>query len=317
MIKTELCDLLGIEYAIFQGAMAHIAGGSLAGAVSAAGGLGIIATGFSDEEYVREQIAVVRTITDKPFGVNIIMENPRAEEISRICAEEKVPVALTAAGNPAKIMPILVDAGVKVVSVIPNVRAAKKMRDLGACAVVAEGMEGGGHIGKMCTFPLVRQVAEELDIPVIAAGGIADGKGFLAALMLGASGVQMGTIFLASEECQVSDVYKKLVLTATDSDTVVTGIPGKKECRCIKSPFTEKFWKLFNSGAGQEELDSFCTGTLRSARDGDYENGAFQAGQSAGLVKEIKPVRKIIEDIMLQADREIVLFGERYMQPGK
>lgn len=314
MIKTELCELLCIEYPIFQGAMAHIANGHLAGAVSAAGGLGIIATGFEDENYVREQAAVVRAVTGNPFGVNIIMENPRAKNIAAACVDERVPVVLTAAGDPAGLMPMLTKAGIKVVSVIPHVRAAKKMRDMGACAVVAEGMEGGGHIGKMCTFPLVRQVAEEVDIPVVAAGGIADGKGLLAALMLGASGVQMGTVFLASEECDVSGLYKKMVVEAADSSTVVTGIPGKKECRCLKSPFTEKFWELYNSGAGQQELDAFCTGTLRSARDGDYENGAFQAGQSAGLVKEIKPVKKIIEDIMAQADEGLTLFHERYMR---
>lgn len=313
MIRTELMDILGIEYPIFQGGMAHISEGCLAGAVSAAGGLGIIATGFEDESYVKSQVELIRSITDKPFGVNIIMENPRARAIAEACADERVPVALTAAGDPRELMPVLAEGGVKVVSVIPHVRAARKMRDKGACAVVAEGMEGGGHIGKMCTFPLVRQVAEALDIPVVAAGGIADGRGLLAALMLGAAGVQMGTVFLASRECRVSDIYKEMVIGAPDSGTVVTGIPGKKECRCIKSPFTDKFWSMYNSGASHEELDRFCTGTLRAARDGDRERGAFQAGQSVGLVREIKPVKQIIQDIMAQAEEGLEWFTEKYM----
>ena len=312
MIKTSLCDLLGIEYPIMQGAMAHIANGKLAGSVSEAGGLGIIATGFADEEFTKEQIRIARSITKKPFGVNIILENPRAAQIAEVCAEEKVAVVTTGAGTPEPFMPTLVNAGIKVIPVIPHVRAAKKMEKLGATAVVAEGLEGGGHIGKMTTLPLVRQVAEAVSIPVIAAGGIADGRGFLAALMLGAVGVQMGTIFLTAEECEVSDVYKQLIIDAVDTSTVLTGERGKKEVRCLKNPFTDNYWKLYDSGATSEELDQFCTGSIRRAKEGDYEGGAFSAGQISGLIKEVKSAKKIMQDIMAQADEVYQEFKKMY-----
>ena len=203
-MKTELCDVLGIEYPIIQGAMAHISDGKFAATVSEAGGLGVIASTLHDGQWVKEQVEIARSITDKPFAVNLIMESDIVEECARMCVELKVPICTISAGNPEKIVPILVEGGIKVICLIPHARAAKKMQDLGATAVVAEGMEGGGHIGKMCTFPMVRQVAEAVDIPVIAAGGIADGKGFMAALMLGAVGVQMGTAFLVAEECPIS-----------------------------------------------------------------------------------------------------------------
>lgn len=312
MIKTSLCNLLGIEYPIMQGAMAHIANGHLAGSVSEAGGLGIIATGFADETFTREQIQIARSITSKPFGVNIILENPLAPKIAQVCAEEKVAVVTTGAGTPEPFMPVLVNAGIKVIPVIPHVRAAKKMEKLGAVAVVAEGLEGGGHIGKMTTLPLVRQVVEAVDIPVIAAGGIADGKGLMAALMLGAVGVQMGTVFLTAEECDVSDVYKQMIVDAVDTSTVLTGERGKKEVRCLKNPFTEKYWQLHRDGASSEELDQFCVGSLRRARDGDYEHGAFSAGQIAGLIKEVKPAKKIMKDIMDQADDAYAKFKKLY-----
>lgn len=238
-MKTELCDVLGIEYPIIQGAMAHISDGKFAATVSEAGGLGVIASTLHDGQWVKEQVEIARSITDKPFAVNLIMESDIVEECARMCVELKVPICTISAGNPEKIVPILVEGGIKVICLIPHARAAKKMQDLGATAVVAEGMEGGGHIGKMCTFPMVRQVAEAVDIPVIAAGGIADGKGFMAALMLGAVGVQMGTAFLVAEECPISDVYKQIVIDASDSDTVLTGEYGKKQVRCIKSPWTE------------------------------------------------------------------------------
>ena len=311
-MKTELCDVLGIEYPIIQGAMAHISDGKFAATVSEAGGLGVIASTLHDGQWVKEQVEIARSITDKPFAVNLIMESDIVEECARMCVVLKVPICTISAGNPEKIVPILVEGGIKVICLIPHARAAKKMQDLGATAVVAEGMEGGGHIGKMCTFPMVRQVAEAVDIPVIAAGGIADGKGFMAALMLGAVGVQMGTAFLAAEECPISDVYKQIVIDASDSDTVLTGEYGKKQVRCIKSPWTEEYWKLHNSGASSEELDQFCRGTVAAARDGIIERGAFSAGMISGLIKEIKPAAQIVTDIMEEADQAYADFKKIY-----
>lgn len=311
-MKTELCDVLGIEYPIIQGAMAHISDGKFAATVSEAGGLGVIASTLHDGQWVKEQVEIARSITDKPFAVNLIMESDIVEECARMCVELKVPICTISAGNPEKIVPILVEGGIKVICLIPHARAAKKMQDLGATAVVAEGMEGGGHIGKMCTFPMVRQVAEAVDIPVIAAGGIADGKGFMAALMLGAVGVQMGTAFLVAEECPISDVYKQIVIDASDSDTVLTGEYGKKQVRCIKSPWTEEYWKLHDSGASSEELDQFCRGTVAAARDGIIERGAFSAGMISGLITEMKPAAKIITDIMKEADRAYADFKKIY-----
>ena len=311
-MKTELCDVLGIEYPIIQGAMAHISDGKFAATVSEAGGLGVIASTLHDGQWVKEQVEIARSITDKPFAVNLIMESDIVEECARMCVELKVPICTISAGNPEKIVPILVEGGIKVICLIPHARAAKKMQDLGATAVVAEGMEGGGHIGKMCTFPMVRQVAEAVDIPVIAAGGIADGKGFMAALMLGAVGVQMGTAFLVAEECPISDVYKQIAIDASDSDTVLTGEYGKKQVRCIKSPWTEEYWKLHDSGASSEELDQFCRGTVAAARDGIIERGAFSAGMISGLITEMKPAAKIITDIMEEADRAYADFKKIY-----
>ena len=311
-MKTELCDVLGIEYPIIQGAMAHISDGKFAATVSEAGGLGVIASTLHDGQWVKEQVEIARSITDKPFAVNLIMESDIVEECARMCVELKVPICTISAGNPEKIVPILVEGGIKVICLIPHARAAKKMQDLGATAVVAEGMEGGGHIGKICTFPMVRQVAEAVDIPVIAAGGIADGKGFMAALMLGAVGVQMGTAFLVAEECPISDVYKQIVIDASDSDTVLTGEYGKKQVRCIKSPWTEEYWKLHDSGASSEELDQFCRGTVAAARDGIIERGAFSAGMISGLITEMKPAAKIITDIMEEADRAYADFKKIY-----
>lgn len=311
-MKTELCDVLGIEYPIIQGAMAHISDGKFAATVSEAGGLGVIASTLHDGQWVKEQVDIARSITDKPFAVNLIMESDIVEECARMCVELKVPICTISAGNPEKIVPILVEGGIKVICLIPHARAAKKMQDLGATAVVAEGMEGGGHIGKMCTFPMVRQVAEAVDIPVIAAGGIADGKGFMAALMLGAVGVQMGTAFLVAEECPISDVYKQIVIDASDSDTVLTGEYGKKQVRCIKSPWTEEYWKLHDSGASSEELDQFCRGTVAAARDGIIERGAFSAGMISGLITKMKPAAKIITDIMEEANRAYADFKKIY-----
>lgn len=301
-MKTELCDLLGIEYPVIQGAMAHITDGKFAATVSEAGGLGVIASTLHDAQWVKEQVEIARSITDKPFAVNLIMESSLVEECARMCVELKVPICTISAGNPEKIVPILVEGGIKAICLIPHARAAKKMEALGATAVVAEGMEGGGHIGRMCTFPMVRQVADAVNIPVIAAGGIADGHGFLAALALGAVGVQMGTAFLAADECPISPAYKEMLIDAADSSTVLTGEYGGKQVRCIKNPFTEGYWKLHDSGASSAELDEYCTGSIGRAVRGDKENGAFSAGMITGLIKETKPAAKVITDVMDQAD---------------
>lgn len=302
-MKTALCDLLGIEYPIIQGAMAHITDGAFAGTVSQAGALGVIQSGFDTPEVVREQIAIARNTTQKPFAVNLIMESKCVEDVARVVIEEHVPAVTVSAGNPAKIVPMLVEAGITTMCLVPHARAAKKMQDLGASAIVAEGIESGGHIGKLTTLPMVRQIAEAVDIPVIAAGGIADGRGFLAALALGAVGVQMGTAFLVAEECPVDDAYKQLIIDATDVSTTLTGEPGKKQVRCLENPFTRGYWELFDSGASSEELDAYCTGSIARAKAGDIERGAFSAGMISGLIKEKKPAAAIIRDIMAQADQ--------------
>ena len=294
-MKTELCDLLNIEYPIIQGAMAHITDGKFAAAVSNAGGLGVIQCGFDTPEYMREEIRTARSLTDKPFAVNLIMENNRIDEIADVCIEEGVQICAT-------IVPKLAEAGIKAIVLVPHARAAKKMEKLGAAAVICEGIEGGGHIGSMTTLPLVAQVVEAVDIPVIAAGGFANGRGLLAALALGCVGIQMGTIFLTSDECTVSDIYKQLIVDSKDNATVLSGIPGKKQVRCIKNPFTDGFWEKYYAGASEEELNDYCTGSIARAHNGDYQNGAFSAGMISPVITEVKPVAKIISDIMEEAD---------------
>ena len=290
-MKTELCDLLNIEYPIIQGAMAHITDGKFAAAVSNAGGLGVIQCGFDAPEYMREEIQTARSLTDKPFAVNLIMENNRIDEIADLCIEEGVKICTVSAGNPATIVPKLAEAGIKAIVLVPHARAAKKMEKLGAAAVICEGIEGGGHIGSMTTLPLV-----------IAAGGFANGRGLLAALALGCVGIQMGTIFLTSDECTVSDIYKQLIVDSKDNATVLSGIPGKKQVRCIKNPFTDGFWEKYYAGASEEELNDYCTGSIARAHNGDYQNGAFSAGMISPVITEVKPVAKIISDVMEEAD---------------
>lgn len=301
-MKTKLTELLGIEYPIIQGAMAHITDGTFAGVVSEAGGLGVIQSGFDVPEVVRTNISKARSITDKPFAVNLIMESDYVEDNAKVVIEEHVPVVTVSAGKPDAIVPMLVSAGVKVIVLVPHVRAAKKMQDMGVSAVIAEGLEGGGHIGRETTMSFVRQVAAAVDIPVIAAGGIADGHGFVAALALGACGVQMGTAFLATEECPISDVYKQLILDSDDTSSRLTGQPGGKQVRCIENPFTRGYWNLFYRGASDAALDAYCTGSIGRAKRGDLQEGAFSAGMISGLIKEIKPVKQLLEDTMTDAD---------------
>lgn len=301
-MKTELCDLLGIEYPIIQGAMAHITDGKFAGTVSNAGALGVIQSGFDRPDVVRNEIHIARETTDKPFAVNLIMESNCVKENAQVVIDEKVPVVTISAGNPAEIVPVLAEAGVKVLCLVPHARAAKKMEALGAAAIIAEGLESGGHIGSMTTLPMVRQIVREVDIPVIAAGGIADGNGLLAALALGAVGVQMGTAFLVAEECPVAQEYKDLVVEAKDDATILTGEPGRKQVRCIKNRFTRGYWRLYNSGASSAALDAFCTGSIGRAKNGDVVNGAASAGMIASIIDECKPAKQIVEDIMAEAD---------------
>jgi len=302
MMKTPLAELLGIQYPIIQGSMAHIATAQLAGAVSAAGGLGVISAGRRDPAEVQADIRKVREMTDKPFAVNVILENPNVKQHIDLLVSEQVPVVTTGGGTPAPYMPALLGAGCKVIPVIPHTRAAVKMQDAGAFAVVAEGRESGGHVGQMSTLPLIPQVCDAVQIPVIAAGGIADGRGFVAAMVLGAVGVQMGTAFLVAKECPIDPRYKQAVIRATDRDSVITGLGTIKEVRCIKNEFTEKYFALLKNNASPEEVEELLLGSLWRGVNG-LPDGCYEAGQIQGLVKEEKTCAQIMADIMADAER--------------
>jgi enoyl-[acyl-carrier protein] reductase II len=302
VFKTEICDILGIEYPIFQGGMAWVSDAKLASSVSEAGALGIIAAGHATPEWLENQILLAKEMTSKPFGVNIMLLSPFVEEIVRLVIKHKVKVVTTGAGNPGKYMQGFAEANIKVIPVVGAVALAKRMESIGAVAVVAEGMESGGHIGELTTMALVPQVVDAVKIPVIAAGGIADGRGFLAALSLGAKGVQIGTRFIASVECQASENYKQMIIKAKDRDTVVTGLSTGHPVRIIRNKLAREFEKLEKQEASIEEIEKLGSGKLRLAVvDGDVENGSVMAGQISGLVKEIKPVKEIISDIIQQA----------------
>jgi enoyl-[acyl-carrier protein] reductase II len=302
VFKTEICDILGIEYPIFQGGMAWVSDAKLASSVSEAGALGIIAAGHATPEWLENQILLAKEMTSKPFGVNIMLLSPFVEEIVRLVIKHKVKVVTTGAGNPGKYMQGFAEANIKVIPVVGAVALAKRMESIGAVAVVAEGMESGGHIGELTTMALVPQVVDAVKIPVIAAGGIADGRGFLAALSLGAKGVQIGTRFIASVECQASENYKQVIIKAKDRDTVVTGLSTGHPVRIIRNKLAREFEKLEKQEASIEEIEKLGSGKLRLAVvDGDVENGSVMAGQISGLVKEIKPVKEIISDIIQQA----------------
>ncbi len=309
MIRTKICDLLGIEYPIFQGGMAWVADASLASAVSNAGGLGLIAAMNSNGEQLRVEIRKARQMTDKPFGVNIMLMSPFADETAQVVIEEKIPVITTGAGTPFKYMDSWLAAGIKVIPVVPSSSIAKRMEKCGACAVVAEGGESGGHIGELNTMALVPQVCDEVSIPVIAAGGIADGRGVAAAFMLGASGVQLGTRFLVAKECTIHQNYKDKVISARDSDTIVTGRRLGHPVRQLKNEFARSMAaKEHDLSIPDEELEKMLAGSIRrAAREGDLKNGSFMAGQSAGLVKKEQTCKEIIEEIFTEA--EAVLKG--------
>ena len=300
-MKTRITELLGIEYPIIQGGMAWVAEHRLAAAVSEAGGLGIIGAASAPAEVVREEIRKAKKLTDKPVGVNIMLMNPNAPEVAKVILEEGVKVVTTGAGNPARFMKDFKDAGVKVIPVVASVAMAM-MERCGADAVVAEGTESGGHIGSATTMCLVPQVADAVGIPVVAAGGIGDGRGFAAALMLGAEAVQMGTRFIVAKESIVHQNYKDKVIKAKDIDSEVTGMSTGHPVRQIRNPMTREYLRLEKEGAGLEELESLTLGALRRAvMDGDTVNGTLMAGQIAGLVRKEQTCREMIEEIMREA----------------
>ena len=301
-MKTKITELLGIEYPIIQGGMAWVAEYHLAAAVSQAGGLGIIGAGGAPASFVREQIQKVKENTDKPFGVNLMLMNPEADEIAKIIVDEGVKVVTTGAGNPGKYMAMWKEAGIKVIPVVASVALAKMMERAGAEAVVAEGTESGGHIGEATTMTLVPQVVDAVNIPVIAAGGIADGRGFAAAMMLGAQAVQMGTRFVVAKESIVHENYKQKVIAAKDIDTAVTGRSTGHPIRCIRNKTTREYLKLEQEGATLEELEKLTLGGLRRAVvEGDVTEGSIMAGQIAGLVKKEQTCAEMIQEIMAQA----------------
>ena len=305
MIQSEICRRLGIQYPVFQGGMAWISDGKLAAAVSNGGGLGIISAMNAGSDYLREQIQIAKGLTDTPFGVNIMRQSPHAEEVANLLCEEKVSVVTTGAGSPAKFIPMWKEAGILVVPVIASVSMAKMMEKAGADAVIAEGQESGGHIGELTTMAIVPQVVDAVHIPVLAAGGIADGRGMAAALMLGACGIQMGTRFLAAKECSVHQNYKDMVLKAGDISTVTTGRRfGGNTCRCIKNPFSRNFLKEeYAPDATPESIAQLGTGALRKAAvEGDTKNGCVLAGQISGLVKEEQPAADIIAEVVTEAE---------------
>lgn len=312
MINTKICELLGIRYPIFQGGMAWVADAALAAAVSNAGGLGIIAAMNMNGEQLRAEIGRLREVCDKPFGVNVMLMSPHAAEVADVIVEESVPVVTTGAGNPLTYMKKWIEAGVKVIPVVASVALAQMVAKRGAAAVVAEGGESGGHIGEANTMALVPQVADGVDIPVIAAGGIADGRGYAAALMLGAEGIQMGTRFLVAKECNIHPNFKAKVLKASDSSTMVSGRRLGHPVRSLKTPFARKFAELEkDASVSDEQLSEFGAGALRKAvTEGDDVNGAFMCGQVAGLVKSEQSCKEILEEITAQAEKVLAGAGK-------
>lgn len=302
-MKTRITELLGIEQPILQGGMAWVAEHHLAAAVSEAGGFGLIGAASAPAEVVQEEIRKAKKLTDKPFGVNIMLLSPYAEEVAHVVAEEGVRAVTTGAGNPEKYMGLWKCAGIRVIPVVASVALAKRMERCGADAVVAEGMESGGHIGAQTTMSLVPQVVDAVSIPVIAAGGIADGRGFAASFMLGAEAVQMGTRFVVAKESIVHQNYKDRVIKAKDIDSEVTGTTHGHLIRCLRNQMTREYLKMEKAGASFEELEKITLGSLRKAvMEGDVINGTVMAGQSAGLVKEEQTCRQIIDEVMGQAE---------------
>ena len=303
MIKSEICEMLGIKYPVFQGGMAWIADGKLAAAVSNGGGLGIIAAGNAPASYVREQILIAKKLTNQPIGVNIMLLSPYADEVAQVVAEEKVAVVTTGAGNPSKYMKMWLKAGIKVIPVVPSVAMAKLVTRLGASAVIAEGGESGGHVGELTTMVLVPLIRDATHLPVIAAGGIADGRGVAAAFMLGACGVQMGTRFLAAEECSIHENYKQKILDAGDLCTMVTGKRLGHPVRSLRTQFARDYVKAEYSPMPDEELENLAVGALRLAvQEGDLKKGCFLSGQAAAQVRKIEPAADIVREVIETAE---------------
>lgn len=313
---VNICELLGIEYPIIQGAMAWIADAPLASAVSNAGGLGIVACGNADADWVRGEIRRTKEMTDKPFGVNVMLLNPHADAIMEVICEEGVPVVTTGAGNPGKYIAKLKECGIKVIPVVASVALAIRVERVGADAVIAEGLESGGHIGEATTMTLVPQVVDAINIPVIAAGGIADGRGIAAAFMLGAKGVQLGTRFLVAKECTVSQNYKDMILKAKDTDTVATGRSTGHPVRVLKNKLARDIMTLERHGADPAEIEKLGSGALRAAvKDGDMVNGSIMSGQIAGMVKKEQTAKEMIVEMFEEAaavyENRITICGTR------
>lgn len=310
--NNDICDLLGIEYPIFQGGMAWVSDADLAAAVSNAGGLGIIAAGNAPKEWIVEEIRKAKAKTNKPFAVNVMLLSPFVEDIVDAVIEEKVEIVVTGAGNPGKYFKKLNEHGVKIIPVVPSVAQAIRMeRNEGVVALIAEGAEAGGHIGVTNTMSLIPQIVDAVNIPVIAAGGIADGRGMAASFCLGASAVQVGTRFLVADECNAADSYKEKVLKAKDTATMVTGNSTGHPVRVIKNKFAKKFKKMEDENADIEKLEAFSSGSLRRAVvEGDIDNGSIMAGQIAGLVKERKSCKAIIEDLINMYERTVISIND-------
>lgn len=309
MENSRICKMLNIKYPIFQGGMAWIADASLAAAVSNAGGLGII-TGTAPIEWIKDEIKKAKNLTDKPFGVNIMLMSPHADEVAKLVCDENIAVVTTGAGSPGKYMEMWRESGVKVIPVVASIALAKRMERLGADAIIAEGTESGGHIGQLTTMALVPQIVDSVNIPVLAAGGIADGRGVVASYALGAEGVQLGTRFLVAAECTVHQNYKDKVLKAKDIDTEVTGRTTGHPVRVIKNKLVRQFKTLEASGATVEELEEFGAGALpKAAKDGDVDFGSVMAGQIAGLVNKEQTCDEIIQEIISEAKDIVKMFG--------
>ena len=313
MLKTKITEMLGIRHPLFQGGVAWVADAKLAAAVSNAGGLGLIGAAAAPGDVVQAMIREAKSLTDKPFGINVMLLSPFADDVARICAEEKVAVVTTGAGNPGKYMDMWKGVDIKVIPVVASAALAKRMERAGADAVIAEGCESGGHIGELTTMALVPQVADAVSVPVIAAGGIADGRGVAAAFALGAQAVQCGTVFVCAEESPACDVYRRQIIDAKDTDTIVTGREGGAPIRSIKTKFTRRLLKMENQNVDRVEFEKAAAGSLRKAvQDGNLDEGTFMAGQISGLVKAVEPAQAIVDRLMREGEELMKnLFSER------
>jgi enoyl-[acyl-carrier protein] reductase II len=310
MLRTPICDLLGIDYPIVQGGMAWIATAELAAAVSNGGGLGVVAAGGWPADWVRREVRRTRELTDRPFGLNIMLMSPHAPDIVDLAIAESVPVVMTGAGNPGPLIPRFNDAGIHVIPVVASVALARRLERAGAAALIAEGMESGGHIGEITTMVLVPQVVDAVAIPVIAAGGFADGRGLVAAIALGAQGIQMGTRFACTTECIVHTKYKERVLQARDRCTTTTGHTLGHPVRALENTFTRRFLELERQNLPKEEVEKFGTGALRRGLiEGDMEMGSLMAGQVAGMIRDVRPASEIIAELMAEAQSIVNSFG--------